>query len=503
VDQEAPVTTPRHNIFYRLQRYGHRKLPSLIPDPNSKEFLRQCRVRDEEENAKTEPPPDELIDVRCIWSVEFYTPSHITKLFQAFKELGWDRDDPAISRITPRHWIKKFRETPHGGGWYPLGPIHRPGDTRFFRHGRTALIPPHVDYALGAMYSLTSSITCIVICFILDENCSGRFDEALRRKRKTVLEHIPGGGYSFPGPPHQKTTDIQAIRNEMRASVANWFRTQLPGVFASGIMDDEFPSCEFVTLRKAQPFPKQDEDDHGAKEWLSVLDMDNDWNVWVADDLPGLKFAWPILRDKESRFHAIIAAREDAFSDKDLRAYGGGDRTSYVWYVNRFISALLSRWALLRLISGFERHLNNIRDSATFKPAQREKPLHLLRELIGHVSQSVDIAAAMVELRHFTNQKVSFERDLETFKPSNSKFYRDKEITLSHALREQVEERSAWLENLDRSIRDFLTQYGAIIGTRENIKLQKRMSKLTWLIAALTALTAYIAIKTGNIPWAW
>jgi hypothetical protein len=125
------------------------------------------------------------------------------------------------------------------------------------------------------------------------------------------------------------------------------------------------------------------------------------------------------------------------------------------------------------------------------------------RELIGHVSQSVDIAAAIVELRHFANQKVSFERDLEPFKPSNSKFPRDKEITLSHALREQVEERLAWLENLERSIRDLLIQYGAIIGTRENIKLQKRMSNLTWFIAALTALTAYIAIKAGNISWPW
>ena len=439
MNQEAQVTTPRRNIFYRLQKYGYRKLPSLIPDPDSREILRQCREGDEKDNAKTEPPSDELIDLRCVWAVEFYTPSHVSQLLRGFEELGWDREDPFISRITPKRWIQQFRETPHGGGWYPLGPIHRLGDTRFSRHGRTALIPPHVDYALAEMYSLTSSITCIVLCFILDENCSGRFDEALRRRRKTVLERIPGGGYRVQSPPHQKIADIQAIRTEMRASAANWFRTQLPGLFASGIMEGEFPSCEFVTLCKAQPFPKQDEEDHEAKEWLSLLDMDYDMDAWLADDLPGLKFAWPILRDKKNRFHAVIAAREDAFLNKDLRAYGDGNRLSHVLYVHSCVSRLLSRWALLCVLSGFERHLNNIRDSATFKPAQREKPLHLLSELVGHVSQSADITAAAVELRHFAKKNVSFEREIETFKPSNHRFYRDKEITLSRALREQIE----------------------------------------------------------------
>jgi hypothetical protein len=329
VDQEPPFTTPRRNIFYRLQRYGHRKLPSLIPYPNSKEILRQCRERDEEENAKTEPPSDELIDMRCIWAIEFYMPSHIKRLLSGFEVLGWDKEDPFISSPSPTLWIQKFRETPYGGGQFNLGPIYHSGDKRFFRHGREAPLPPYVDYALASMYSLTSSITCIVLCFILDENCSGRFDEALRRKRKTVLERIPGGGYRLPGPP-LKDSRHSGYSSEMRASAANWFRTQLPGLFASGIMEGEFPSCEFLTLRKALPFPNLDKGDPEAKDWLSVLNMDHDTYVWLADDPPGLKFAWPLLFDKKNRFHAIIAAREDAFLNKDLRAYGEGGKLSYV-----------------------------------------------------------------------------------------------------------------------------------------------------------------------------
>lgn len=216
------------------------------------------------------------------------------------------------------------------------------------------------------------------------------------------------------------------------------------------------------------------------------------------------------MHEKESRLHAAIAAREDALSEKDLKAYGGVDRASYVIYVDSYVRDLLSRWALLCMLSGFERHLNNMRDSSTFKPAQREKPLYLLRELTSYVSQGVDIAAASADLQRFAEQNAFFEHDLEVFKPCDPRFYQDKDITLGRMLREQIKERSAWLENIDRSVRDLLIQYGTVIGSRENIKLQKRMGCLTWvmliltiLIAGLTTLTAYIAIKSGNIPWPW
>lgn len=509
-DQETSLPPTRRNILYRLQRYGCRKFPSLIPHPDRLEMLRTSRSRDEEENLKTEPPSDELIDLRCIWVVEFYTPSQIAQLLRRFEKLGWNNVNTGLSQHSPTLWIQRLRETAHGGGWFNLGPIHRPGDRRFFHIGRTASLPSEVEYALAAMYSLTSSITCIVIGFVLDEKYSGRLNGALKRKRQTIMEPLTRGSYSFPGPASQKAADIRAIRAELRESAVNWFRTHLPGIFAGGLLEDVFPTCEFVTLRRAMPFPKAGERDCEAEEWLCLLDIDNDIDAWEADGLPSLKFTWPLLRDEKSRFHAVVAAKEDAFSAEELRAYGGGSRTSYVVHVDRLVNGLLSRWALLGMLTGFERHLNNIRDSATFKPAKRERPLHLLRELSEHVSQSVDIAAASVELRHFAEQENSFEYELETFKPSDPRFYRDKGITLSRGLRKKVEERSVWLENIDRSIRDLLIQYGTILGAREDIKLQKSIRRMTGVMviltifmAVLTALTIYIALKTGKVflPW--
>jgi hypothetical protein len=508
MDQEILVKK-LHQAIFSLQRYGHRKLPFLIHDPSAKEILSGHQKRDEEENTKTEPPSDERIDLRCFWAVEFYTPSQVAQLLLGFEKLGWNRE--GLTSSNPSLWIQRFRETSQAHcSWFSLGAIHRPDDKRLFLHGRTAPLPPYVDYALASMYSLTSSITCIVMCFIFDEKYSGRFDETLRQKYETVLEPIAGGGlfgggYHVFSPRSQKKAAIQASRVEMRSSAANWFRTQLPGLFASGIMEDEFPTCEFVTLRKAQPFPKRDEGDHEPKEWLSLLDMDYGIDAWLAENSPGLKFAWPLLRDEKSRFHAVIAAREDAFPKEDLKAYPGG-RESYIIYVRERVSGLLSRWALLCMLFRFERCLNNMRDSATLKPIKGGKPLYSLTEITGYLSQSMDIAAVSADLRHLVEQIALFEHELEIFKPCYPDYYRDKDITLGRMWREQIKERSVWIENIDRSARDLLIQYGTVIGSRENIKLQNRMGKLTWimliltiLITALTALTAYIAVKTGNV----
>ena len=506
----ARLTTPRRSFFYRLQKYAFRKFPSFIPDPERLEILTASRKWDEEKNTSTEPPPDELIDLRCIWAVELYAPEQAGQLLSWFEKLGWNTVDTLITGHSPTRWIQRLRETAYGGGWFNLGPIHRPGDRRFLHAGRSAQLPPEVDYALASMYSLTSSLTCIVIGFVLDKTYSARLDESIRRKRETVIEPLTRGGYHLLGPDFQKTTDIRTIRAAMRESATNWFRTNLPGIFAGGLLENEFPTCEFLTLRSIQPFPTSGEVEGKDKDWLRLLNVDTDIDAWEADSLRSLKFDWLLSRDEKSRFHAVVAAKEDAFPEEKLRTYGGGDRASYVVYVDDIMNGLLSRWALLCMLLGFERHLNNIRDSAKFKPTKKEDPLHLLRELSGHVSQSVDIAIASAELRHFAEQKASFEHDLETFKPSDTRFYRDKDITLNQVLQKQIHERSEWLKNLDRSVRDRLVQYGTILGTRENIKLQNHMSKLTWVIlvltllmTALTVLTVYIAAKAGGIHFPW
>ena len=511
LDQKPNDAASRRSLFFRLQKYGYRKLPSFIPDPERHELLERYRRRDADDNAKSEPPSDEVIDLRCVWAVEFYTPSQISKLLRGFESLGWNTDDSLGSDRNPTHWVQRNRELPHGGGWFNLGIIQRSGEGRDFGHGRKAPLPSGVEYALASMYSLRSSITCIVIGFVLDETQNSRFEQALRRRRQSYRIPLPGRWYRIANPSAQKETDIRTLRDEMREHAAGWFRAYLPGLFASGRLAREYPTCEFLTLRNAVPFPPHSARDHTKDEWLRILNIHDDFYAWRAKELRGLKFVWPLRHDTHSRFHAVIAAREEDFSGEMMRPYGGNDRNSLVCYVDQFVNGLLSRWALAGFLAGFERYLNNVRDSADFKPNDRVKPLHLLEDLASHIAKSVDIAAMSVELQNFAAHKGTwFTHDINVFYPCNPALHRNAEIVLIEAIRQQIADRAEWLRNVDPPVRDMLIQYGATLGARENIKLQKRMAYLTWVILALTiviailtGVTTVMSIKAGNLSWPW
>ena len=374
-DQEPIDATSRRSLFFRLQEYGYRKFPSFIPDPELHERLEIYRKRDADDNSKSEPPSNEIVDLRCVWAVEFYTPSQVSNLLRGFEKLGWTTDDSLGVGHNPTLWIQRNRESTDGGGWLNLGPIQRLDGGMPFSFSRRAPLPIGVEYAHAAMYSLTSSVTCIVIGFVMDETQNRRFEQALRRDRQTYITPLRGRRHRIMHPRTQKETAIRELRAEMRELASGWLRVYLPGLFASGILAGEYPTCEFLTLCNTIPFPPRSARDHTKHEWLSILDIDHNVYAWHAEQLCGIKFAWPLTRDRVNRFHAVIAAREDDFSDETLRHYGGKSRSSLMFYIDQFVNVMLSRWALVGLLSGFERYLNNVRDSTAFKP----KPKHRAR----------------------------------------------------------------------------------------------------------------------------
>ncbi len=493
-EKVQPTPERREDPLRRIEKYAHRMFPVLVRNPEYRDILRWERERQEQESVETRPSADELIDLRCFWAVEFYLPSHVEKLLEGFAALGWDKPGRQFPDKNPSQWVRRLRETGHGGGWFPLHVIRRPGERRFFRQDYTAPLPSQAEYAVGAIYGLTSSITCIVMGFVLYEDYARCMDDALRRRYETYLEPY-GRGYRIWGPRNQKDKAIKSIRTEMRQVARGWFRENLPGLFSTDILDGEMPTCEFMTLRQREPFPKR-ENDTRAEEYMSLLDIDHDIDTWHCEEIPGLKFAWPLMRDDKNRFHAVLAANENAFDPEKLRSYGGGGRLGCVLYVNNRIQGLISRWALLAVLAGFERHLNIVRDSPTFK-LQRRRPMRILKALGDLVSHSVDISAVSTELAHFTERRGSFLHEVWGFKPSNQRYYKDNDISVGEGIRRSIGERTRRLRNADRSVRDLLMQYGTVLSAKENIRLQTTVKWLTWVILALTAVMAYQGVATA------
>ena len=498
VSQESPDEACLKRFFSCIQKFGYRMFRSVKLHSQKQRRLEELRRRDEKNNIESEPPLDEVIDLRCVWAVEFYTPSQLSGLLSGFEELGWDKDEFARLNKNPAHWIQHRRESAHGGGVFNLGVIQRTGDKKsFFPPALRAPLPIGVEYARAMMHSLTSSLACIVICFVLDDTQNRRYEQALRRTRQTYMMPFSGHGYHIMDPRQQKITSIKTLRTGIRELAAGWFRDHFPGLFTSGILAGEYPTCEFLTLRNTLPFPPLGTQSGQKTEWLHILGVDSNYDVWQAEEPAGLKFALPRFRNKH---HVTIAAREDDFSDEIMHGYREKSRESITHYVDQFVNSLLSRWALVGVLSSFERYLNNARDSAAFNAKHRSKPIQLLENLTSHIAQSIDISAASAELQQFAEHRNLFNHDIHPFFSCDSTLYQDDEIILGEILRQQVMGRAKRLHNIDRSIRDILIQYGTILGTRENIKLQKHIAFLTWVVVVLAVVTITLTIVTTIAP---
>ena len=207
---------------FRLKQVAHRYFPTIVQNPEWSLQLAHMRERDPELNAKSEPPPDEVIDLHCVWAIEFYTPSQIAELLAGFERLGWNSSDDSLDFTSnPALWIQRTRQSSQGAAWMNLGIIQRPEQKAYVGYARSAPLPPGVEYGFAEMYSLTSSITCVVLGFVVDDTQKKCFDNALRLKRKTVIKPLRSRGYQILGPDLQKKDEINKIRSQVRGLPSN------------------------------------------------------------------------------------------------------------------------------------------------------------------------------------------------------------------------------------------------------------------------------------------
>ena len=144
--------------------------------------------------------------------------------------------------------------------------------------------------------------------------------------------------------------------------------------------------------------------------------------------------------------------------------------------------------------------VRQIRDSTTLRPKKRKDAVRILETLRNHVSYSVDIAAVAAELAtsrdapsHFNFLAGQFEARPEGSSPGKS---------LGWYLTRGIQDRANWLLRTDRALRDQLTQYGSLLGTAENVRLQKTIGYLTWVLVVFGVATILMSgLALTQTPW--
>jgi len=102
------------------------------------------------------------------------------------------------------------------------------------------------------------------------------------------------------------------------------------------------------------------------------------------------------------------------------------------------------------------------------KPGSRGNSVTILDKLASNVSFSIDVVAVTSELQSFAEPESRVLLLLSTFEPqSYSEGY-----TLAESLCSAIASRASWIQEVDRSLRNHGTQYGAIVGAMENVRLQ-------------------------------
>ena len=478
------------NFLRRVRAKGRRLYRRHVRDPEMEESLRYFHGRDPKENNDTTPPEDEVIDLICLWAVEFYAPAQTDSLVENLIGLGWGKDDRSGSLSNPIAWIEGLRSYHQGMGMVSLG-LLAPSNSQqsFVGPYHKVPLPPDVQYATAGIYSLTPSLVCVVVCFVFESHSSRLLDKALRTDRSTYMTRTKSG-WRFHLPTNQKMDAVKEIRRNMSKLASDWFCRNLPGLFSSGILNGEVPTCELITTRVAEPFPSRSAGQSHPFEYPWVLGIGPDFDVWQYEN--GMKLSFPSSRERDPRYHAILVTRESAPHWQANEPSNRGMRDS-LHKLDLVIPGVLSGWAIVPMLEGYTRHIREIRDSTKLRPKGRPSSLRILESVGNYISYSVDVSAVAGELTESSNVMLELANLYGRFEYCGRGLNPEESLSLDSNLNHVVSDRANWLLRTDEVLRDQLTQYGSLLGAAENVRLQKKIGCLTLILVAFGVVTLLLS----------
>ena len=440
---------------------------------------------DPEQNSEFTPPAEEEIELCCIWATEIYTPAHTESLTEALRNFDQQTQSTTFGSEDLVSWFRGTQRHLNGGLAINLGiwaPKGRTSPPVF--NTRTVGLPDSVEYANGMMFSVSQTLICIVVRFVFNKEMSKSYDAALKLDRETFFTQTPRGS-QINLPMIQKRDDIWRLRSELSDLAETWFRENIPGVFSSGMDECGIPTCELVTFREAVPFPAADKSIPPL--YLGLLGVNHDWDTWKCSNMPGLKFGFHDPPGRGPRNHATLAVNLKDWREVDPNRDSRDAKSSLLSYVSLPIPELMSIWTVVPLLQGFADKLVRIQNITVGGADKRRKQIDVLRQLTDHVSSLADISAVSADLEANDTERYRPLFLGAAFVPNRPEQYQGG-TTLDAVLWGSIYERAKWLSSTDHNIRDRLSQIGALVGAQENVRLQRKVSILTWVILIVTVL---------------
>jgi len=460
------------------------------------------REVDPKENEETTPPDEESIETCCIWVTECYPPSQAAGLVSGLRKLGWDKRQPwdpyGYSAVG---WLERERGNAYAGAWLNLGRVVREGQKRRFLGSdiRETVLPEGIDYADAYVQNLLPSLTVLTVQFVLDDRGARYVEETARTMFETRTEKV-NDSYYFATVANQKKEATRETRAELRARCNGWVREHVPGLFSVQEQAAPFPTCELLIFDKAQPFERTS---GGREEYLWILDVEHEMDAWKGINLPTVRLSLPSWFDEDELALVLAANREEIASNEDLSPYGGKTRHGMAAWLYHSAGGLMSVWALHAVLRVYERRLASLRDSiGEIDIGNPEEASHRVQHsqswLIG---LSTDLLPLTSELADLCGKKDYFLRLVPEFESMIE--YPWGKLNFVEIRREDLSRRSLRTRELEGELREVVMTVGAVVGavsqersSQANLRLQGRLTFLTWVLVALTIVLVVIGAAT-------
>lgn len=455
------------------------------------------RDMDPEHNRSTTPPESEKIHLRSVWIAECYPASRVSNLVDGLRKLGW-LENPSTLGQSVEKWLEDSRSAGDSSHWQNVGSIY-PKGTPLFGPALAGTLPEGVESVYFYLFGMGSNLT--VATFQFNMTNAVRLDAPLRSDFRTISEATGRSSLvRFLQPYHRKERALTNARAKLHRRLSGWIAERIPGVFAAGTANQEFPSCDFITFTNAIPC---EEGNEGMNDWRRIFGLTSDWNTWRSDLLGTAILRLPRSSQEQlPRYRLELLANEEQFlASFDTKHYGDGPIDAAKSKMAIPMANLIALWASNVLLQSWERQMAALRDR--FGDLARSKP-NTDRGVIVDARAAVqmlgyDVGLVAASLVRMSEDPVNLPSEVPDFREASKallEFYErtGRESQMLHdRLINSIRFRGDSVSRTAASLRDSVGLETAIVSSSVNLRLQRTLTVLTWVLVGLAIATLVLA----------
>lgn len=468
------------------------------------------RNTDDRQNSSSRLPDGENIQRGIIQTAECYVGGDLDRLVEGCRKLKILPTDLNY-RQDIYEWARSVRRTSASGGWIKVGKFYRDGTVRKWMDDQPTDLPLDFDRVILKALSPTPSIVILLATFTLSDNSANLLNDEINTNRYLRIKETSSGTL-YESAFHRKKSSLDQERNRVISEASKWVTRTFPGTISNDFEEKILPTLEVLTTKIANPFTRLEMPTHSPTEeifrvtedYRSLLSIASDGDTFSASYIPGWKLSLP----REGGSWTLTCAHRLSAEEQEEDHIGYGGIYTNENFIENYFGGLISRWAIMRLVSGYEETISQVRESLAGQESFEKGSLKRARglgrralhtETVNLLERSRKILSNTVfdativskEVQKFVENDRQWSYELDEYKRSidwgNGEV---EEIFFDRDLRKSLETRTTWFSETIPVVRSELELRASIEATVANFRLQR----IAMLLAAIAIAISVVAI---------